>query len=693
MKNIIRNMVLAAGVFGMTACSDFLDQPYGPTDNVTAQVFDNVEQSQLAVNKLYGYLTDATYGQYVPIIMGTGTDCELIDGLGTESLNTTSERGNMNYNYSPAWTTLNNCWNGMYAIINDANVMLEGIEASNLFKSGNADMKRLYGEVLTIRAMVYLDLTRMWGDVPFATDSDPKSENLYRSKTDRDVIQDACIADLQKAVPMLPWIGENGTTVERVTKGYALGLLAQTALTRAGYSIREKAKDGYENLPTYSDDTYPTQRPGAEERAKYYKIAADACAEIIVSKKHDLNDSFEDYWKAINQLTFDPKHESMFEIANGCGVTGELGYTVGKRINGATTAFGGKGNSSGKLKLTGQLWQTFHSTGNTGSTETAYQSLDKRRDVTFALFQFKQATGFKYYDVTHNEELFYDDKQVTGPFAFYCGKWNPEWWTEKLQTVAHNANDAKWATGINVVRMRYPQILLMYAEATYQLFGNAVTAYNGGPFAIEALEWVHKRAYEDKAAGEAFIRQLAEQDFMEALYAENAWEFAGEGVRKWELIRWGQLSQKIVEAKQQFVDGVVKQPSQGGYPRFMFYQLVEKTVGGQKFLAADPASFCWNGMEVYPLKDANKRHDKKTYMSQKWFAHADNGMSETTMKTNLPTICDGLNPWSALGVDKYSNRDLFKTQTNTTVKNRYILPIGALTISASNGTLQNSYGY
>lgn len=82
--------------------------------------------------------------------------------------------------------------------------------------------------------------------------------NAYLEKTDRDVIMDSLMNDLDEAIEYLPWADQaSGYTTERTTKGYAHALLAQIAMTRAGYVIREKAKDGYETA-SYSDATYPT---------------------------------------------------------------------------------------------------------------------------------------------------------------------------------------------------------------------------------------------------------------------------------------------------------------------------------------------------------------------------------------------------------------------------------------------------
>lgn len=84
--------------------------------------------------------------------------------------------------------------------------------------------------------------------------------NAYMAKTDRDEVLDTLMNNLDEAIEYLPWADKvTGYTTEHTTKGYAHGLLAQIAMTRAGYVIREKAKDGYETA-SYSDATYPTQR-------------------------------------------------------------------------------------------------------------------------------------------------------------------------------------------------------------------------------------------------------------------------------------------------------------------------------------------------------------------------------------------------------------------------------------------------
>ena len=106
MKNIVKIFVLATGALTVSACSDFLEQN-SPSDLTSETISQSSYYTGLTVNKIYGDLTnDITYSQAIPIIWGLNSDCELVDGLGDDAVNPTSERGNMNFNANPAWSKL-----------------------------------------------------------------------------------------------------------------------------------------------------------------------------------------------------------------------------------------------------------------------------------------------------------------------------------------------------------------------------------------------------------------------------------------------------------------------------------------------------------------------------------------------------------------------------------------------------------
>lgn len=641
MKKIISAACIAMGVISMSSCSDFLDQK-SPSELETTDVYNSTYYTELRVNKIYGGLTqDRTYSQDLAIVWNLNSDIELVDGLGDDATNTTSERGNMNYNASPAWSKISGVWDAIYGVIEDANDVVAGVRNSNLLTNGSTSeqqaMKRYLGEALTLRAMCYLDLVRFFGDVPFKTEpSKSDLSNAYLSKTDRDEILDQLLVDLEEAVEMLPWADEvGGYTTERITKGYAHGLLAQIAMTRAGYAIREKAKEGYETA-SYSDATYPTQRPAADVRTDLYARALKHLSAIINNGTHQLNPSFENQWYLINQLQLDKTyHENLFEIPMGRNVTGELGYTVGVRMNGVTTEYG-YGNSSGKLKLTAPLLYS-------------YDKNDLRRDITIAAFEIKQDGKNTIESMLGN-----------APFGLYCAKWDcrkmsNEWLQENLKATA------KHMTGVNPVKMRYSQVLLYYAECLNELAGPE-GSYQGdaGITALQALALVHNRAFSEASIANNYMNNVprTKEGFFEALVQENAWEFAGEGYRKWDLIRWNLLVDRINAFKQTYLNDL----QSGKYPDKLYfnYSDAEQT-------KIDMNSVTWYSLPSNPDDYAG---------SVDGFGKSAVGTGkDKQVDTNLPTISSGL------------------VGEGVVVKNRYLMPIASTTISASNGKLHNSYGY
>lgn len=649
MKNIAKVLCLAVGILTTTACSDFLDQT-APSEQSGENVYESTFLTELVINKLYGDLTqDATYSQSIPIIWGTNTDCELIDGLGSDAYNTSSERGVMNYNANPGWSKAADLWNAMYGIIEKANLAVDGISHSSLLTAGGNDqktMERFKGEALTLRAMIYFDLVRFFGDIPFKLEpSKADLSNVYLPKTNRDQIMDALIKDLEDAVELLPWAGEASSyTTEHVTKGYAHALLANIALTRSGWAIREKGIDGYITASTDSDPSYPTQRCDDETRTSMYELALKHLSAIIEKGTHNLNASVEDQWYLLNQRELDVKfRENIFEIPMGLGVTGELGYTVGVRINGASALFGLQGNSSGKQKMTAPYFWSF-------------QENDQRRDITCSNLQLKETSGVLKEELLGNT-----------PFAIYCGKWDVRKMSEEWRQVAIATGKSKWMSGINCVRMRYPQVLLMYAEALNELSGGPDGSYPGavgGMSARKALEAVHTRAFasEHKATAKSYVDGLNGKDaFFNAIVDENAWELAGEGFRKFDLIRWNLLTAKINQFKNDYMNQMGD--ATNGYPEKVYFNFSDK-----QNAVIDPSSITWHGIPAG--KTASDYQGNKDFWGKE-----RKDSKQAQLKTNLPSISSGL------------------VGDNVSIINRYLMPIASTTISASNGMLHNSYGF
>ena len=325
----------------------------------------------------------------------------------------------------------------------------------------------------------------------------------------------------------------------------------------------------------------------------------------------------------------------MFEVPMGLNKSGELGYTVGVRISGASQKYGPKGNSSGKVKLTAPFFWSF-------------DHKDLRRDLTCATYELKEEDGVLKENMQKNE-----------PFKIYVAKWDIRKMNEEWRTAAKGSTE-KVPTGINTVKMRYPQVLLMYAEALNELNGNPDDATGGaGMTARQALAEVHTRAFadRDKAEAETYVNGIPSNKdaFFEALVQENAWEFAGEGVRKFELERWNLLSKKIDEFKETF-----KYQFENEYPKDLYY----KTITEGNEVKIDMSSVCWYA----------EPEDKTGYTKVSWWGTAKDDQTNPDK-----------NPMLAL---EYISAGL-----NSTVKNRYLMPIATSTIADAQGKIANSYGF
>jgi hypothetical protein len=116
--------------------------------------------------------------------------------------------------------------------------------------------------------------------------------------------------------------------------------------------------------------------------------------------------------------------------------------------------------------------------------------------------------------------------------------------------VAHHrsGSSSSKGTGINWPLMRYSDVLLMLAEAENEI--------NGGPTGLgrEALAKVRRRAFDAEfqtAKVDNYIANLnSKEAFLEAIVNERAWEFGGECLRKFDLVRWNIYGRKIVESMQ-----------------------------------------------------------------------------------------------------------------------------------------------
>ena len=219
----MRNIIILASfslLFLIGCDEDFLDKT--PTDQLSGPTFWNTENDLiLAANNLYRALPGFS--------------------LDTRSYLFAPKRAFNNISDGSYVPTQNfGSWEASYGVIRDANFLLENADNAANSAVGQEIIKRYKAEGLFFRAWAYYDLVRSYGDVPFITTTlNLESPELLGPREDRTMIIDAILADLQTASEDLPAPSElEASEHGRITSSAAIGLRARIALyegTRGKY--------------------------------------------------------------------------------------------------------------------------------------------------------------------------------------------------------------------------------------------------------------------------------------------------------------------------------------------------------------------------------------------------------------------------------------------------------------------------
>ena len=320
-------------------------------------------------------------------------------------------------------------------------------------------------------------------------------------------------------------------------------------------------------------------------------------------------------------------------------VTSRYGYNIGVTIAEGKHSYGSARN-----------YVTF-----CGTYVYSFDKDDLRRDMTCVPYK---------YDKDLNQEI---DMGVTG---MGVGKWS------KLYMQSPLGASSGSNTGINSVRMRFADVLLMYAEAVNELYGPRDDAK-------EALKRVRRRAFDaaqwtDKV--ESYVESLTnEADFFQAVMDERKWEFGGEGIRKYDLARWNKYGEVIYNlynemtnwglvANGAYVPGIEKVPSN------IYYKQV-----------TDPEHSDRKVLDIVGIDEYGPGVGRPAGYTVLEYAL---GWRVLNKETQLYETLDAIS-WSFRGFINKNNDQLVKPTDPV----RYLCPYPAKVITDHRGLIRNYYGY
>lgn len=551
MKNITstlrRKLILSALVTvslslgtSMTSCSDWLEMEAYTSDDIETTFSDEVRADKFVQGCYRGLIHNEMFYQ-----LGMG---ETVMHSCEDGSTNNSKYMMCNYKFDaliPA--TVTTIYKEQYRIIEATNIAI-----SNLSKMPETEKRnQLLGEAICIRAFCYLNLIRIYGDVPAVytplEEMDPNDENtFYPKRSSRDEIYDKVISEVQSVIDWLPWFEESDyQTPERITKQGAYALLARLALYAGGYSLRW-------NLETNDPATLKMARRDDATRVKeLYQIADNACFQIInhgsnsLVQAHEDMSGFQYLWYNHCQRNFAATNtEILWETAQYGDVTNSQFTTYAQP--------GSRGGKYGSLKAMQFMLPTYY---------LSFNPKDTRRDVS--------CTSYSIYFLEKGSA---NDTWVDVGTTYSCimpGKFRLSW------CVAPQSNKQR---NLDIPIFRYADVLLMYAETQNYLNNDPTQA------AKNALQEVRNRA----GVGEELTIPNEQEAFDDAIVQERKWEFATEFTLRTDLIRMNRLTKELAKTKQAMKDLSDRKNEYANIPTYRLYKFhIDAQEYGDKFLAVD----------------------------------------------------------------------------------------------------------
>lgn len=533
--NKVRSILAAIALVGggsmiLSSCEETLELPSYTKDD-TDFAFRDENNADLFVQGIYGGLVHEEF--YRQANTGEMTTIAAEDAF----------EGNKhylsNYGYDPT---------APYVFGSSYGEGYKRIEACNLAiyrlrqMEQTPKIKALIAEAVALRAFVYFNLIRLFGDVPFNTDPleirDVNSEDvLYPTRYDRDKIYDFIIDEMAACIEDLPWYSECGYT-ERINRNSACGLLARICLHAAGWSLRWDLETNAES------SLHMALRDDQSRIRELYTIADNALQSVIAKGENQLIQSdnkmsgFQRLFYNFCQRNFgEVAPEMMWSIARLGPNVGNttLGVYIGQPGGSQFAVYGQRRALQAKLP-------TYY---------LSFDPADTRRDVTCCNYTVRSL------GVTTEAEA----ANAGTTYSSVCsGKYRIQWQIEPNAAAKRN---------VNIPMVRYADVLLMYAETQNYLHNGPTEA------ARSALKQVRDRA------GIGSMPIPAGQDaFLDAILQERMWELSDEFLLRTDLVRMNLLDREVTKTQQAMKD---LSKREGDYANVSVYRLYKFTKDENKY--------------------------------------------------------------------------------------------------------------
>jgi hypothetical protein len=393
--------------------------------------------------------------------------------------------------YDPSLSRLEQEWTFHYAGIKTGNTLLENIGRVPGMDQGLRS--RMMAEAKFLRAFHYFQLATWWGAVPLVTKTISVDEAQTIKRSPRGEVIAFVLKELDDVAAVLPVnTSYSGANTGRISKGAAIALKARVLLyegrwadvvTECGKLIGNTNNGAYSLFPSYAGIFRPQNENNSEvilssgfvpelrthsEFIDFVPISVGARLNGLAPSQELVNDYIMSNGKAI-------------------GETGS-GYNESNSYQGRDPRMGAT------LVYDGYLWPK-----NNGSLKTIY---------------IKPGT-----DPDRNAPDEYKPGSVSSPTGYYIRKY--------YDSTANNFN-----SGLDLILIRYADVLLMYAEAKNELGTLDQASWDN------TIKLLRARAGFTDPAALNFDPSWSQTQLKDIIRRERRTELAMEGLRVFDIRRW-----------------------------------------------------------------------------------------------------------------------------------------------------------
>ncbi|GAA6530127.1 MAG: RagB/SusD family nutrient uptake outer membrane protein [Prevotella sp.] len=298
MKKSIIYIFAASILLLFASCNDFLDKTPRDTFTNSPKFWSNSNDVQSYSNKFYD--------DYIGFNHGGSFGWFYFKSLSDDQANASFD----NWTYITVPATSSN-WSGNFTEVRRANYSLQGLETSTL----PASDKLYYSAIDRLnRAWAYYQLVREYGDVQWIDYPilDLNDTNIYGKRTDRDVVMDSVLNDLDYAITNLP---SNISDKTKWSKEMAEAMKSDICLYEGTYC-------------KYRTLTDNGKAPDLDRAKKYLQESEGASEAIMSSGRYSLTPNYGDIYNSLD-LSSNPEIIFYRNYEKDIVMHGTVDYTSG----------------------------------------------------------------------------------------------------------------------------------------------------------------------------------------------------------------------------------------------------------------------------------------------------------------------------------------------------------------------------